>query len=462
MMKKEVNSAPSKKKLKSTTELLKISKSQSKSSSKEKINLWNAPNVVEFACEKLGVKLDDWQKDYINCKGNTAVRAGRQSGKSFAESLRAALFALRNEKTLTLIIGAVDRQSVELFEKVKSHIRVLAPNQVKGRPTLHKIELRNGSKIIAEPAGRTGYGLRGYAINKLVVDEAHYVPEEVFVAVRPMLATTNGTMDLLSTPRGNIGFFHDCFEDEELKKDFTQFHTRSEDCPRISPEFLAQERKRMSKLQYKQEYEAEFLDELQQFFSKELIDSCILKENNIANGSIFLGVDLGGHGIDPTAYVNVKNEGDKCYISRIEETEDKEAWKHIKKMEKLLIQFNYNKIGIDSGGIGGPILDYALKHDHLKRKVIGLNNSKREIDRDGKTTKLLKNDMYWNLRLMMEQGLIKFPNHPDLIRSLTSIQIEINPQTLNEIFSGKYSHITEACIRAGWLIKKKGLNIYVY
>ena len=96
------------------------------SATSKKENLWNAPSAVDYAENKLGIKLDDWQKDYINTKGNTAVRAGRQSGKSFAESLRVALFALLNPKTQTLIIGAVDRQSVELFEKVKSHIIALA------------------------------------------------------------------------------------------------------------------------------------------------------------------------------------------------------------------------------------------------------------------------------------------------------------------------------------------------
>lgn len=419
--------------------------------------MWNTTNQVKFAENKLGITLDEWQREYIKHEGNTVVRAGRQSGKSFAESLRVALFALLNPKTSTLIIASVDRQSIELLEKVKSQIMGLAKNQIKGRPTFHKIELKNGSKIMAEPAGQTGYGLRGFTVDKLVADEAHYIPDAVFVAIRPMLATTGGTLDLLSTPRGNEGFFYDCFQTD----DFYHIHIKSKDCPRISDEFLDQERKRMTKLEYCQEYEAEFLDSLQQFFSKELIDSCILPTTNLINvNSIFLGVDLAGHGSDPAAYVNLDNKGDKCYISRIEETEDAEAYKHIKRMERLLYQFNYKKIGIDSGGVGGPILDYALIHNKLKRKVIGLNNASREVDKDGKTKGLLKNDMYWNCKLMMEQGLLKFPADDSLIRSLTSIQKEIIETTKNEIIFGKYSHITEGLIRAAWCVKAKGLNLW--
>jgi len=127
------------------------------------------------------------------------------------------------------------------------------------------------------------------AAHKLVADEAHYIPDAVFVAIRPMLATTGGTLDLLSTPRGNEGFFYDCFQSD----DFHKIHIMSKDCPRITDEFLVQESKRMTKLEYCQEYEAEFLDSLQQFFSRELIEECF-SEDRLSNARNFLGVDFAG------------------------------------------------------------------------------------------------------------------------------------------------------------------------
>jgi len=413
--------------------------------------------TIEEAEKKLGIKLDDWQKEYITHEGNTVVRAGRQSGKSFAESLRVALFALTNPKTTTLIIASVDRQSIELLEKVKSHIVTIAGAQVKGRPTFHKIELKNGSKVMAEPAGATGYGLRGFTVDKLVADEAHYIPDAVFVAVRPMLATTGGTLDLLSTPRGNEGFFYDCFQTEE----FHHIHIMSKDCPRISEEFLEQEKKRMTKLQYCQEYEAEFLDSLQQFFPKELIDSCI-GNHGVVNGRNFLGVDFGGYGGDQNAFVTLKNEGKKSMITSFETTEKVKAWETVNHILTLNTKYNYRKIGVDDGGLGTPILDYLLTHNQLKRKTIGLNNASRSIDADGRPKRLLKEDMYGNLKIMMEQGLIKFQDAEELRRSLTSIQFEIDKDTKNVKIFGRYSHITEGLIRAAWLVKSKGLNIMAF
>ena len=459
--KKEENSEQNSKQSNASSKLKDLRKKYLTTGDKAE-NLWNVKDAVAYAEQKIGIKLDDWQKDYINTEGNTAVRAGRQSGKSFAESLRVALFALLNPKTQTLIIGAVDRQSVELFEKVKSHIVALADENhvsIEGNPSMHRIWLTNGSKIIALPCGRTGYGLRNYAIHKLVVDEAHYVPEEVFVAVRPMLATTGGTIDLLSTPRGNKGFFHDCFFSDE----FTTFHVYSRDCPRITEDFLKSEKKRMTKLQFSQEYEAEFLDQLQQFFSKDLIDSCILPPgSNLFSGGAFLGVDFAGYGGDENAFVTLVNQGKNSYVSQYETSEKVSAWETVNKVIRLNEQLNYKKIGVDDGGLGTPILDFLLEHNKLRRKVIGLNNAKRNIDKDGKSKTLLKNDMYGNLKIMMEQGLIKIPDSEDLIKSLLSIQIEINEETKKEIIFGKYSHITEALIRAAWLVKSKGLNILAF
>ena len=427
--------------------------------------MWNTKNPVEFAEKKLGIKLDEWQRDYIKTEGNVAIRAARQSGKSFAQSLRVALFALLNKGTQTLIIGAVDRQSVGLFEKVKSHITNLAKWNIKGKPTMHKIELTNGSKIIAEPAGRTGYGLRFLTIHKLVCDEAHYIPEEVFIAVRPMLATTDGTIDLLSTPKGNKGYFYDAFEDEETKKDFKQFHVRWQDCPRHSESFIKRERRTMTKLQFAQEYDAVFLDSLQAFFTLELINNCIKIQRNQEKGNLFLGVDLAGYGGDENAFVNLKEIEKKKLevLDNIETTEKVSAHETVKKISDLNKTWNYKKIGLDDGGIGTPILDFCLEDPKLKRKTVGINNASRSIEHSKKgKKKLLKEDLYGNLKILMEQKFIKLPNNPKLKQSLLSIQYEIDEVTGNIKIFGKYSHITEALIRAAWCAKTKGLNIRAF
>lgn len=421
-------------------------------------NLWTTNDIIGFVEKKLDIKLDDWQKTYILTKGNTAVRAGRQSGKSFAESLRTALYSLLNPNTTILIIAAVERQAELLYEKVKSHIIALAKHMIVGRPTAHEMNLKEGRKILALPAGRDAYGLRGYTVDKLVADEAHYIGEEVWTAIRPMLATTGGTMDLLSTPKGNKGFFYEASHSD----DFTTLHIKSEDCPRISAEFLKAERRRMTKLQYMQEYEAEFLDHLQQFFPVGLIESCmIIDPPTQPKKNSYMGVDIARYGGDENAYVIVDmNNKEQVYQRYQDTTERISTMSTSRKIIELTKEHKLRKVYIDDGGIGGAVFDYLIETPELGGKIVGINNASRSLTRDKKRgKKLLKEDLYGNLRRMMEQGHIKLIKDPKLRMSLLSIQFEYTDDGNVKIF-GRYTHLAEALIRACWCVKSAALNLW--
>src|SRR3990167_1759277 len=221
----------------------------------------------------LNLKLDDWQKEILEYDGNIALRSGRQVGKSTIISVKAAEFALKNPDKTILIISATERQAHLLFEKTLGYLSDTARNEIKkgrDKPTKHVLKLKNGSRIYSLPTGMSGYGIRGYTIDMLIADEAAFIPEAVWRAVTPMLATTKGNLILLSTPFGRAGYFYSCFSNPVFKT----WHISSLDCSRIDKIFLEQEKKRMSKLQFAQEYLGEFVDELRQFFPSDLIRKC--------------------------------------------------------------------------------------------------------------------------------------------------------------------------------------------
>ena len=97
----------------------------------------------------------------------------------------------------------------------------------------------------------------------------------------------------------------------------------------------------------------------------------------------------------------------------------------------------------------------------FQRKVIGLNNSKKPIDRDGRTNKILKEDLYSNAKVLMEQGKILMIDSLPLLNSLKSMTFEYTEDRRIKI-TGKDSHIAEAFVRVCWALKEKGLNIYCY
>jgi len=221
----------------------------------------------------------------------------------------------------------------------------------------------------------------------------------------------------------------------------------------------------MTKVQYAQEYLGEFVDELMQFFSTELIKECMILTPNQESESLgerFLGVDIARMGEDETALTSVKRiNHDSVEMIDLEVTTKttltETTLRIIEKDKKL----KFKKIYLDDGGLGVGVLDNLLNNIQTKRKTIPINNSSRSLDKDDKQKKkLMKEDLYNNLLNLMEKKKVKLFDIPEIFLSLKSIQYEYTEKGDIRIY-GSYSHITESLIRACWCVKDKTLNIYV-
>ena len=407
------------------------------------------------------LELDSWQKEVLDTQGNVCLRSGRQVGKSTIISIKAGEYAVHNKNKTILVVAAVERQALLLFEKILGYIHDNYKTYIKkgkDRPTKHKISLNNGSVIYSLPTGLSGYGIRGYTVDLLIADEAAFIPEDVWTAITPMLAVTGGDIILLSTPFGRGGYFYRCFQD----KNFKSFHVSSEECPRKNVEFLKQERERMSKMQYAQEYLGEFVDELRQFFREDLIKSCMeIDRNSLRRGDFYLGVDVGRMGGDESTFEILRDVEGVLYQSENIATSLILTTETTRKIIELEKEYNFRKIYIDDGGIGAGVFDNLLKEESTRRKVVAINNAARSITRDEKRKKrILKEDLYDNLLKLMEDKRIKLLKDPDLFLSLKSVQYEYEDNGKIKIF-GNYTHIAEGLIRAAWCIKDKSLNIWI-
>ncbi len=419
------------------------------------------------------IEWDEWQRQVLQTKGNMAICAGRQVGKSTVISKDAGEFAMNHPKMSIMIIASVERQALLLFEKVLSYIYIKDKNAIKtgkDRPTKHELKLKNSSIIRCLPTGDSGYGIRGYTIDRLYADEAAYIREEVWAAVTPMLATTGGDIVLLSTPCGTEGYFYRQFHNTK----WTRIYVNAEDvaAKRNEPQrsnmviFQKEEKERMTKLQYQQEYLGLFVGGIQRFFSDEIIDKICTGEITTPRHDKFMGVDIARMGGDETVL---------CSVDRINRNQLKQFDITIPDPQKLtdtvrLIlhkdrAVNHKKIYIDDGGMGVGVYDPLLEHPQTKRKVVAINNAKRSQDTvPGKNTPrtkvLLKEDLYNNLLNLMENGNIELLDDERIKHSLRSIQYDYSDGGLK--IYGNYSHIVEALNRAAWCIKDKSLNIYIY
>jgi hypothetical protein len=75
---------------------------------------------------------------------------------------------------------------------------------------------------------------------------------------------------LLSTPYGRRGFYYTTWAESD---DWLKIEVRAEQCPRLSPAFLQQERRELGERWYGQEYGCQFVEASGQIFSDEAIDA---------------------------------------------------------------------------------------------------------------------------------------------------------------------------------------------
>jgi hypothetical protein len=201
----------------------------------------------------------------------------RQSGKSTAAALVALHTALYRPGSLALLLSPSLRQSGELFRKVAGFYRTLAPvyTGASEAESALRLELANGSRIVSLPGSEpTVRGFSGVAL--LVVDEAARVLDDLYYSVRPMLAVSRGRLIVLSTPFGKRGWFFDVWT--QGGEGWARVKVTAQDCPRISAEFLAEERANMPLAWYRQEYECSFEETEDAVFSYEHVSAAITDE----------------------------------------------------------------------------------------------------------------------------------------------------------------------------------------
>jgi hypothetical protein len=216
---------------------------------------------------------DPWQAATLRSSADRLLLlCSRQCGKSLTAAALAVQTAFLQPGSLTLLLSPTERQSGELFrDKVKRIYNGLGRPVATATETALTLTLANGSRIVSLP-GEEGT-IRGYSgVALLVIDEAARVPDPLYFAVRPMLAVSRGRLAALSTPFGRRGWF---YEEWHSARAWERVKIAADQCPRIAPEFLAEEREALGAHWYAQEYELEFRDVIDSLFRQEDIDAAL-------------------------------------------------------------------------------------------------------------------------------------------------------------------------------------------
>lgn len=219
------------------------------------------------------IELDPWQADFVRSDApQTAMLIPRQHGKTEASVIKTLSVATTEPESLILIASPAQRLSDEFVLRARTtHNRVKDAAPLVG-DAARRIEFANGSRVLALPGDNDGDTIRGLANVRLaIIDEAARCSDALIAAIRPMLATNpRAQLVCLSTPKGKRGDFYETWRSND--PEWHRIRVELGSCPRITPEFLARERKNLGETRFREEYLCEFLDSDTMAFSSTLVD----------------------------------------------------------------------------------------------------------------------------------------------------------------------------------------------
>ncbi len=236
----------------------------------------NGAGATEWVKEKLKFQPDAAQERVLTTQSKRVVmNCTRQWGKSTVTAAKAVHQASTVAESLTLVVSPSARQTGEFLRKAEGFVRKLGLRSKGDGDNEMSLLLPNRSRIVGVPGNEST--VRGFsAVSLLLVDEAARVEDEMYLAVRPMMAVSNGTLWLMSTPFGKRGFFYETWA--EGGAEWERVRVAADECPRIQPAFLEEERRTMGERWYHQEYQCEFVDSVSGIFDRELVERAVTRE----------------------------------------------------------------------------------------------------------------------------------------------------------------------------------------
>lgn len=221
------------------------------------------------------------------------VKSKRQVGKSYLIEQELLRHAINNPGSISICLSITFPNCRKMYGELWDGIKdsgVLA----KADNTTFELTFKNGSKILFKSAEQRER-LRGYTVKNggiLCIDEAAYLPDDVFGIVSPWCDVSNANILMVSTPRLKQGFFYEYYkeglgESNSVKTfDVNDFDTSF----LLSAEKLELYRRLMPTAQFQSEYLGMFVDDLGSVFK---VTNNVWWESNGEYDELYVGIDFG-------------------------------------------------------------------------------------------------------------------------------------------------------------------------
>jgi len=418
----------------------------------------------------LNHELFDYNIKYVDCQDRFIVyRSGRQVGKTMSTAVKAVHFAFfaplmlkTVNKECTIVIAApTQNQATIMFDRIRS--LVINNDFLKGyviRNTqselwVNFLDNTGISKIITRATGETGVGLRGYSPHCIIADECSFIKTDILRAFLPSGMATQARVWLTSTPFSKSGYFYEACMNSKPKNPegmWTEFHVKSMDNPLIQedPTFI-EEIKRLTKEEYTQEVEGEFLDIGDALIPNSLIMEALTDKTPKGRVNYYMGVDVARTGKDETVFTIIGvDEEDVVFVEDVHAESQSNVVDVAGRIGDFVAQYQLQTVFIDETGLGGGLIDLVRERGLPAR---GVMFSLQE-----------KADMYKNLRLLFENHKIKLKKIDKMIYQLSYLRREYTESGIMKIKSFEHDDYPDSLVLAcravntgeGWYVLNMG------
>jgi len=371
-----------------------------------------------------------------------ALCTGRRFGKSVLAS-REAIYNILIDGKRGWIVAPNYELTKKVFREVIIILNKVFPALIERQSEANTyIKLRNGSELVGKSADNP-VSLLGEGLDFLIVDEAASIKREVWEEyLRPTLADRKGWALFISTPKGKNWFYEEYVRGKDRKvKHQDGWNYLTSDNPYIPREEIAHAEKYLPERVFLQEFQGKFIEDIGGVFRG--VRECVggrLEEPD-PNRSYVMGVDLAKYQDYTVVIVMDKVNKQVVYFDRFHKLD----WNFQKnKIANVIRRYNNCQCIIDATGIGDPI------YDDLNR--LGLNIVPYKISGTS------KKPLIENLSLNIQDGLIKYPDIPELINELNIYAYKQSSTTGHTAYSapeGYHDDIVIALALACWGMKSE-------
>ncbi len=433
-----------------------------------------------FSEKVLGVLLHWYQKKVIDDRHpNKALCWSRQIGKSTMVAIYVVWYIytqgdIKNPKRILIL--SQDRDASRRFYNMVINFILSSPllaESIEGEALQSITRFSNGVEMLNKAPGREGKSVRGDTVDLLIIDEADFIAEEVFVAAEQTTASSHGQIILISTPNRKGSTFYQYFTDglqawrkaegiEQLEAEdyepsesdeengydpkkpneyytghpagrnfgFKAYHydykvglevnvtlPNGRKRPQLSMTIVNRMRRKTAYWQFQQEYEAIWAEDTASYFASQLIidatdENYNMLEYGLPNRVYYMGVDFAKHVDKTVAIVGEVQDDGRLKIVHIYSVQGRNWVEQKKEIMQIGHNFHVSRAFLDGTGVGDALFDELDGVDSPLYK-----KCQRVI-----FTMPTKNNVYQNLSNLLNANRIIIPHHKQLIDEMMYLQ----------------------------------------